>query len=95
MFFRVDCNAEIGTGHIMRSLSVAEAVKRQGGGTDFVVADSRSEAILSGRGFDIVTKHFLFVRVAYYLRVMIKKLGFSFLLKMDSFYTFTSSISLK
>jgi len=54
LFIRTDGNSEIGTGHLMRCLSVAEAVRVLGNEVSFVVADSQSETILSGRGFNVI-----------------------------------------
>ena len=57
LFIRTDGNAEIGTGHIMRCLSIADAVKKRGGAATFVIADDSMESMLSERGYDVVCLH--------------------------------------
>lgn len=51
--FRVDGNSTIGTGHIMRCLSIADAFKRVNEDSLFVVADSSMKQIIEDRGYQI------------------------------------------
>lgn len=50
-YIRTDANETIATGHVMRCLSIAEAMKRQGEDTTFIIADHRSEELIASRGF--------------------------------------------
>lgn len=51
IYIRVDGNRTIGTGHIMRCLSVADEARRYGEETVFVVADSDSERFIKSRSY--------------------------------------------
>lgn len=57
IYIRTDANETIGTGHIIRCLSIAEAVQRGGGKAVFLVADSSSECLVRQQGFDVVCLH--------------------------------------
>lgn len=50
--FRADGNPAIGLGHIMRCLSIAEAIKRQGGECAFITADSACRDLIAAAGFE-------------------------------------------
>lgn len=49
--FRADGNPAIGSGHIMRCLSIAEAIRRRGGECAFITADSACKALITAAGF--------------------------------------------
>ena len=49
--FRADGNPAIGSGHIMRCLSIAEAIRRRGGECAFITADSACGELIAA-GFD-------------------------------------------
>lgn len=52
MFYvRADANSEIGTGHVMRCMSVAAELKKRGINTTFIVADHRADELIQSRGF--------------------------------------------
>lgn len=51
LYIRTDGNGEIGTGHVMRCLSVAEEYRRQGGETIFLMADNRAGELIEKNGF--------------------------------------------
>lgn len=57
LYIRADANEQIGTGHIMRCLAIAEALQRRGGTAVFLVADDSSGQLVSQRGFDAVCLH--------------------------------------
>ena len=52
MHFRVDANAAVGTGHLMRCLSVADALRRLGCASRFLLADGGSAGLVAARGYD-------------------------------------------
>ncbi|MCR5720734.1 MAG: UDP-2,4-diacetamido-2,4,6-trideoxy-beta-L-altropyranose hydrolase [Lachnospiraceae bacterium] len=51
ILFRADGNKILGTGHIMRCLSIAEAIKKRGEECIFVCADSNMKEVITSRGF--------------------------------------------
>lgn len=51
ILIRADANEIIGTGHVMRCLSIANAFKRKGEDVVFVNADHKSDALIQNGGF--------------------------------------------
>ena len=51
IIIRADGNFRIGAGHIMRCLSVADAFKRNGEESLFVMADDSFRAVVESRGY--------------------------------------------
>ena len=49
---RTDGNSEIGTGHVMRCLSIADALKKCGTEVSFILSDSNMEALINERGYN-------------------------------------------
>lgn len=49
---RVDCNANIATGHIMRCLAIAEEIRRQGVEVSFIVSDSAAATLAESYGYE-------------------------------------------
>lgn len=54
IYFRVDMNSQIATGHMMRCLSIADEVREQGGEAIFITADENACELLTERGFDYI-----------------------------------------
>lgn len=54
IYVRTDGNGEIGTGHVMRCLSIAEEYRRQGGKTIFLMADDRAGDLIEKNGFSYI-----------------------------------------
>ncbi len=54
IYFRVDGNEKIGTGHIMRCLSIAEAARDKNNKCIFIVADIKMASIISSKGFSFI-----------------------------------------
>lgn len=54
---RADANEVIGTGHMMRCLSIAEELQRRGEKVTFVVADERSKKLINESYFRVICLH--------------------------------------
>nr|WP_303183136.1 UDP-2,4-diacetamido-2,4,6-trideoxy-beta-L-altropyranose hydrolase [Lachnoclostridium phocaeense] len=54
VYFRVDGNAEIGTGHIMRCLSIAKTLQNMGETVTFIIADQHCEALIRERDVNTI-----------------------------------------
>ena len=54
MYIRVDANSEIGMGHMMRCISIAEALKEEGAEVKFLVAGNDAVDILTQRGMEYI-----------------------------------------
>ena len=54
IMIRADANEIIGTGHVMRCLSIAEQIHGLGGEVQFVIADNRSQPMIENRGFETI-----------------------------------------
>ncbi len=57
IWIRADANKEIGSGHIMRCLSVATELKKRGEHVTFVVADEAAVALLEQKGQEYYVLH--------------------------------------
>lgn len=57
IWIRADANKEIGSGHIMRCLSIAAALKNKGSRVCFIVADEGAKVLLEERGQDYRVLH--------------------------------------
>lgn len=53
ILFRADGNAKIGSGHIMRCLSIADAFKRKNKDCLFVLADNTFQPLIESRGYAV------------------------------------------
>ncbi|NMF03280.1 UDP-2,4-diacetamido-2,4,6-trideoxy-beta-L-altropyranose hydrolase [Clostridium beijerinckii] len=54
IYIRTDSNNTIATGHVMRCLSIAKALRKSGEECIFITADSRSDELIKSNGFDII-----------------------------------------
>lgn len=52
LYFRVDVNSEIATGHMMRCLSIASAARQKGIDCEFIVADEGAQSFAEEKGFE-------------------------------------------
>ena len=57
IYIRADMNAQIATGHIMRCLSIADALHGVGEPVTFILADEQAVSILKQRGYDAIVLH--------------------------------------
>lgn len=57
MYIRADGNEIIATGHIMRCLSIAEALRELGEESTFILADDRSRDLIEAKGFSVIVLH--------------------------------------
>lgn len=56
-YIRADGNPQIGAGHIMRCISIAETLKDRGKVIIFLTADEESASLIASRGFATLTLH--------------------------------------
>lgn len=54
IYIRADANELIGTGHIMRCLSIAEKIRSLGKGVCFITSDECSNWIIEEKNFDVI-----------------------------------------
>ena len=52
IFIRADLNETIGTGHVMRCLSIARAFTEMGESVKFITADHKGDGIIASQGFE-------------------------------------------
>ena len=57
IYIRADMNEQIATGHIMRCLSIADALRGLGEPVRFILADEQAVSILEQRGYDAIVLH--------------------------------------
>lgn len=57
LYIRVDGNAKIGTGHVMRCLSIADAAKKNMVDTTFILADEQMQSFINDRGYRFLILH--------------------------------------
>ncbi len=57
LYIRTDMNEVIASGHVMRCLSIADAAKRDGEDTVFLLADNHAVPLLEKRGYQSVILH--------------------------------------
>lgn len=57
ILFRADGNPQVGSGHIMRCLSLADGFREIGQNAVFITADDHLEDAIKGRGYECITLH--------------------------------------
>lgn len=57
IFIRTDMNEKIATGHVMRCLSIADALKKQGEEVHFLLADEQAQNLIQSRGYESIVLH--------------------------------------
>ena len=57
ILFRADGNKKIGSGHLMRCLSIADAMKEMGIQSIFATADDSMSELLRNRGYENIILH--------------------------------------
>ena len=57
IYIRADMNKQIATGHIMRCLSIADALRGLGEPVRFILADEQAVSLLKQRGYDAIVLH--------------------------------------
>ena len=51
LYIRTDMNSIIATGHVMRCLAIADAAKKAGKNTTFILADKQAIEVIHERGY--------------------------------------------
>lgn len=54
IIFRADANHNIGMGHVMRCLSIADCYKHYGHNVKFIIAEHKVENLIKERGFEVI-----------------------------------------
>lgn len=54
IYIRVDANEQIAMGHLMRTMSIAEAVRAEGGECCFITSDHHCDEKLESKGFPVI-----------------------------------------
>lgn len=57
IYIRVDMNRQIATGHMMRCLAIADAIRTLGEDATFIVADKQGIELLEQRGYHAIVLH--------------------------------------
>lgn len=57
LYIRTDMNDSIATGHVMRCLAIADALRERGEDTTFILADGQAVSMLRGRGYQSFVLH--------------------------------------
>lgn len=57
LYIRADMNEQIATGHIMRCISIADALTVAGEAVTFILADEQAVDLLKQRGYDAIVLH--------------------------------------
>lgn len=57
LYIRADMNEQIATGHIMRCISIADALTVAGEAVTFLLADEQAVDLLKQRGYDAIVLH--------------------------------------
>lgn len=88
LFFRVDANKTVATGHLMRCLSIADAAKTREIDSFFIVADDEPKEIIKSRGYECMVLGSEWNRLDCEIKeliMLIKKEGIQHLI-VDSYY---------
>lgn len=60
IFFRADANKSIGMGHIMRCLSIADALSGSGNNATFIISDNNVSSLIQERGYKAIVLNSLY-----------------------------------
>ena len=96
IYIRTDGNGEIGTGHIMRCLSIAQEYRRQGGEAIFLIADDRAGDLIKKKGFSYICLNSVWNDLEQELNIMVsiieeKRIS---LLLIDSYFATEEYLSM-
>lgn len=88
VYIRADANEVIGTGHVMRCLSIAKELRRKSEDVIFLIADERTEQIITEFGFQTVCLHSQWNDMESELETILQLLGNAHAktLLVDSYY---------
>ena len=88
LYFRVDGNETIGTGHVMRCLAIAYAASKMGVACSFITADARMKPVIEQSGYRVFVLDSVWNRLDSELDILYKLIrdnGISWLL-VDSYF---------
>lgn len=71
-YIRVDANEIIATGHVMRCLAIADAMRKLGETVIFLTADEKGEELINSRGYEVICLHSRWDALEEELDVLIK-----------------------
>lgn len=86
IYFRADGNSKIGTGHIMRCLSLADAFREEGVPSAFVTAGPDLAPLIQGRGYACLTLGSAYDRMEEELPALLPLLEGAALVILDSYF---------
>lgn len=88
VYIRADANEVIGSGHVMRCLSIAAELKRQGEDVTFLIADERSEKMILEKSFSVLCLHSIWDDLEQELDTLLQMIEEKqiLLLMIDSYY---------
>lgn len=86
IFFRADGNPRIGAGHIMRCLSLADALREDGVPSAFVTAEPDMGPLIEARGYDCLVLGSVYDRMEEELPALLPLLEQAALVILDSYF---------
>lgn len=87
IYIRTDANPNIGMGHIMRCLSIADAFCALGHSPVFILADENTLSLIAERGFEAIVLHSDYKDMEAELRLWdISGIGLADIIIVDSYY---------
>lgn len=86
IYFRADANAQIGYGHLMRCLTIADACEKLGMQPVFLLADHEAEQLVLDRGYPVCVLETQYRRMEEELIVLREKIRDDALIVLDSYF---------
>lgn len=95
LYFRVDMNETVATGHMMRCLSIADAARAMGISSTFIIADDSAESLLKSRKYTYIVLHSMWNKMDYEIGKMVELIHKDRIEKLiiDSYYVTESYLA--